>query len=306
MECWPKYWPGIQGTYITTYAFIGLPSREFHQLWPSNHFTIHIYFGCEPPHVPAVVAAQLGERLLRGYLLFGYNAVRVVTKYTLKETSEPEHPFLIVDNSLLDAEPRTFSLQPETEGTAQLSGEDTIGARYVPIDGIAGNPQASIERFVASYKHVSSRTRRLVELYIRGALLRDFILFRDDAFLNFYKIYESFRQLLRKRFPAEDCRLRRIESDAGRPRERANVIARLVALPIGHDADFQNALDQIELTRDKIVAHWNFAEDDDNWWPPFHSLAMIMSLAHRIVLWEVENDPGRKITNGLGQNGAES
>jgi hypothetical protein len=229
------------------------------------------------------------ERILRGCLLFAGTVLRVRAAWghiALQEVAEPEHPFLAVDIGILDAEQRQFVLQPESEGTSQLVGAGPSISKGLQIDGIVGDPRGRIAAFVTSYKQISARTKRLVEFYVRGRTLEDHG-FNEEAFLNFYKIYESFRNTLRKRFPIEDTKLRRIESDAQQRTERTNVIARLVGFSIAHNVEFQQALNQYELHRNEIVAHWNFREHDDGWCLSHSAVAVAHFLAHRIVLWEI-------------------
>ncbi len=249
-----------------------------------------------PSGTAAVVAAQLMERILRGCLLFAHTVlrVRVSARIELQEVSESEHPFFGVDADLLDAEPQQFTLQPETEGTARLVGAGAFISKGLSIDGIVGNPRSRIAAFVSSYKKISTRTKRLIEFDIRGSVLSDQT-FYEEAFLNYYKVYESFRHLLRQRFPLEYTRLRRIKIKADQQKERANTIARLVKLSINRnvrDDDFQKKLDKIELHRDQVAAHWNFREHDDEWSLPFNAIAVASFLSHRIVLWEIEQELG--------------
>lgn len=302
-EAMLEYGSGMQYTwhendpiYLTTYAFVGPPSHKFNREWHPGDAYLHCYFRCEQPHVPIVVAAQLMERILRGCLLFADTVlrVRVSARIELQEVSESEHPFFGVDADLLDAEPQQFTLQPETEGTARLVGAGAFISRDLCIDGVLGNPQSRIAAFVSSYKKISTRTKRLIEFDIRGSVLSDQT-FYEEAFLNYYKVYESFRHLLRQRFPLEYTRLRRIKIKADQQKERANTIARLVELSINRnvrDDDFQKKLDKIELHRDQVAAHWNFREHDDEWSLPFNAVAVASFLSHRIVLWEIEQELG--------------
>lgn len=282
--------------YLTTYAYLGLPNHHVNRKWHPKDAFLHCYFQCKEPYVPAVVAAQLMERVLRGCLLFAHTVLRVgvSNQIEFQETSASEHPFFDVDAALFEPEPQQYTLQPESEGTARLIGTGPLSSKVPVIDGIEGNPRSRIDTFVSSYQKIPTRTRRLIEFDIRGNILL-VQTFYEEAFLNFYKVYESFRHLLRQRFPLEYTRLRRIKIKADQQKERANTIARLVELSINRnvrDDDFQKKLDKIELHRDQVAAHWNFREHDDEWSLPFNAVAVASFLSHRIVLWEIEQELG--------------
>ncbi len=172
--------------YLTTYAFVGPPSHKHNREWNPGGAFLHCYFRCEQPHVPAVVAAQIMERILCGCLLFAHTVlrVRVNERIELHEVAESTHPFLSVDTGILDAEQQEFVLQPETEGTARLVGAGPMISKGLSIDGVLGNPRSRIAAFVSSYKKISTRTKRLIEFDIRGSVLSDQT-FYEEAFLNY-------------------------------------------------------------------------------------------------------------------------
>lgn len=144
--------------YVTRYAFVGLPTYELNRKWLASVGFLHVYFRCAPPHVPAVVAAQLSERILRGCLLFADAVLRVPVgcRIDVQEVEASEHPFLHVDNGVVDPEPHQFVLQPESEGTAKLVGGGPLLFKDLLIHD--AGPRDRIGAFVISYKRISART----------------------------------------------------------------------------------------------------------------------------------------------------
>jgi len=268
--------------HLTDYAWVGHATwKGFLDLFP-HQAHLHWYFQCSSRHVPEVLAAQIAERILRGYFLYGDSAffVRMGVFIHVEQVPARQHAFLNPAPCGFPPEPQTWALQPETEGIAQMVGANSgIGDWSPPEDGCCRR----VERFVLSYADVSARTRRLVELLVRAKRLHA-IQLHEEAFLNLYKIYESFVARLRQRFPVEAARLKGTATGEAEP----EVVARLVGYNVQEDhRPYARALRDY---RNQVVAHWNWEESNSNWQLPMKSLAFLYCLAYKIVRWEIGSE----------------
>ncbi len=282
------YWHDREQLWLAPFAWIGAAVKSTVAQFVPNSAHLHFCF-CNPGDRDLVLVSEiLAERILRARMVYQWHTLSVPTFSDVDvyrcncAVSAP----LDVSTIEMRYEERTMWLQVETEGTSRLVGPTTgFSGGYNP-----GNMESTykhVERFVRGSNALSSRTGRLIELFIKSQRL-EHQGFEEERFLLCFKILESFIDKLRERFPIEVATVCRSLTGAAKWNPKVKLsLSKIGYIPCTRTTPY---LQELRSIRDNISAHWNWTEEPDNWSVPRLAVHLMEQIALHIIRWEIEND----------------